>query len=346
MMNDPFFDSFFGGYQRKPITVTSPQVVFHVVPLPTENQPPDFSGAIGDFDLTVSADRQEIEIGEPLTLTMTISGSGNFDRVEAPVFPESPDWKTYSPTSTFAGQANTDSKNFEQAIVARNQTVKEIPALSFSYFDPAKKSYITKTSSPLRVSVKASTAPTPAPAQPAQNMAEPRQPQVASEKATGLEGLAPIHLETGQFQPRITALWQKSWFIWACGFCIAALIALQLVRVRQLKREKYPEREHRKTTKRRLSDDLHKIEQAKAAGDGFTFLTLCRTAIQHQLGLHWNMTPTAISLADLSSRLQPESPLIEIFRTADEAAYGGASPSGEKMRDYLGKLQEVLENLS
>lgn len=346
VFNDPFFDSFLGGYQRKPITVNSPQIVFRVVPLPTDNQPANFSGAIGDFNLQVTANHQEIEIGEPLTLTMAITGRGNFDRVDAPLFPESSDWKTYSPTSTFADHGRSGSKSFEQAIVARNSAITEIPSLSFSYFDPSKKNYITRTSSPIPVSIKAGGAPPVTAAKPAKISAETQQPQAAADQTvTGMAGLAPIHLEAGRFHARLVPLWQKAWFLGVCTFCLLTLIVLLLHNIRQQQRAKHPEREHRRRIKLRLSEELEKIDRARSAGDGFAFLALCRTAIQNQLGLRWNMTPTAISLADLKSRLQADSGLIEIFRAADEAAYGGAVPSGGKMMEYQEKLTKELEAL-
>ena len=364
MFNDPFFDSVFGGYQRKPITVTSPQIVFNVVPLPAAGRPEGFSGAIGDFDLQVSANSREIEVGEPLTLTMAISGQGNFDRVEAPAFPDSPDWKTYSPTATFtkdqADHAAGDTKSFEQAIVARNPAVTEIPALSFSYFDPARKEYVTRTSSPIKIKVKGSAAPTPA--EPAtstaatgstatsptpKKAAEPQQPPAAAPQtaATGLAGLAPIYLQAGEFQPRLVPLWQKGWFLAVCGLCLIVLLVLLIRGVRQHNRQQHPEIERGRQRKSELRHALQHIEQAKTRGDGSAFLALCRTAIQDHLGPRWNMVPSAISLADLRMRLAPDSPLVEIFRAADEAAYGGAVPTHAKMQDYLDKLHKELEGL-
>jgi hypothetical protein len=132
--DDSFFDGFFGNYRRKPISVSSPESMFTVLLLPTDNRPDNFTGAIGDFQLKVAAAPLNLEVGEPLTLNMEISGTGNFDRVEAPVFPESPEWKTYSPTSIFSKEGSTYSgaKGFEQAIVARSNAVTEIPSLSFS----------------------------------------------------------------------------------------------------------------------------------------------------------------------------------------------------------------------
>ena len=164
--NDSALDSFFGGVQRKPIVAVSPEVVFNVLSLPTVNQPDNFTGAIGDFDLKVAATPVDVEVGEPMTLTMKISGTGNFDRVDAPVFPESPDWKTYPPTSNFSeqGRSYSGTKSFEQAIVARNGELTGIPPLSFSYFDPSQKRYFTKTSKAVTIHVKkpANSAVTPA----------------------------------------------------------------------------------------------------------------------------------------------------------------------------------------
>ena len=119
--------------EQKPIVSVSPEVVFTVLPLPTTDQPENFTGAIGDFDWKVEATPVDVEIGEPITLTMEISGTGNFDRVEAPVFPENPDWKTYSPSAKFLEQGNsyTGTKIFEQAIVAKSAADKRNSATFF-----------------------------------------------------------------------------------------------------------------------------------------------------------------------------------------------------------------------
>lgn len=368
MFNDPFFDSFFGGYERRPVTVTSSPVVFNVVPLPAEGRPQNFSGAIGDFELTVSTDRQEVEIGEPLTLTMAISGRGNFDRVDAPPFPESGDWKTYSPTSTFTdggdgGMGGT--KRFEQAVVARTPEVTEIPPLSFNYFDPVRKEYVTKTSSPIKVQVKASAAQLPAPAattaetdpgatapaisstSPAvKTAARPQPPQAASLGAGPGLGLAPIQLQAGKFVPRLAPLWQRGWFLAAGGLCLLILLTLLVKEILRRRREKDPERERGRRRKAELRQTLQHLEDARSRGDGAAFLSECRSAIQNHLGPRWHMVPTAVSLADLKARLSADSPLLEIFAAADAAAYGGAPPAPGKMQDYLEKIHRALEELA
>jgi hypothetical protein len=352
LFDDSTFDSFFGGHQRKPIVSVSPEVVFNVLALPTDDQPENFTGAIGDFDLKVAATPVDVEIGEPMTLTMEISGRGNFDRVEAPVFPESPDWKTYSPTSKFAEQGGIASgtKTFEQAVVARSGAVTGIPPLSFSYFDPKEKRYITKTSKAVALRLK--TLDTPATAtigkslQPVQAAAQTQQlPTAQAVPAPAIVGLAPIHLETGSYHQRIVPLFKNSWLIALCAFCVLLLLTLSVLKLRQRNIEKHPEIELQRRKKLLLENDLRLVEQAKAAGDSSSFLTGGRTAIQNQLGLLWHIEPAALSLADIKNRLQADSPLIAIFRAAEEAAYGGATLTEEKMQDYYITLKTELENL-
>ena len=97
---DDFFKNFFGGFENRPVKMSSTPFTFEAKALPAD-PPQDFSGAIGHFSLSVQARPAEVAVGDPLTLTMTVSGSGNFDLVKAPRFPEDPKWKTYPPSATF-----------------------------------------------------------------------------------------------------------------------------------------------------------------------------------------------------------------------------------------------------
>jgi hypothetical protein len=343
--DDPAIDSLFGNSERRPIVSVSPEVVFKVLPLPSDEQPANFTGAIGDFDLAVSAKPVNVEVGEPMTLTMEISGIGNFDRVEAPVFPDSPDWKTYSPSATFLelGSSYNGIKTFEQAIVARNGAITSIPPLSFSYFDPGQKRYITKTSEAVPIHLQQ-------PATVTSNTQAVRpvdQPQPVAEDAAAaaITGLAPIHLQPGTYHDRIVPLITKSWFIALCILCIVMLLAILTFLIRQRNMAKYPEILHRRQKRELLDYDLKNLEKALAQGDGRTFLSLSKTAIQNQLGPLWHIEPAALSLADIKSRLQADSHLIEIFSAADEAAYAGAGLTEKTMQDYCSYLKTELEEL-
>ncbi len=346
--NDPFFDSVFGGAQRKPIDVVSPEVVFNVIPLPTANQPKNFSGAIGDFILKVTANRQDLEVGEPLKLSIEISGSGNFDRVEAPSFADNPDWKTYTPTSSFTSQGNsyTGTKVFDQAIVAKNDAVYEIPPLSFSYFDPMKQDYITVSSGPIPVKLAKSTiAPTPQSPPPPSAVLLPPSQGAPDKTNGGFEQMAPLNVQMGDFQQEITPLFLRSWFLTLVALCILVIVASFLLQLRRQNLQKHPEKQLQRRKNHLLASDLSLVEQAYTAGNSTLFLASARTAMQNQMGLSLNMEPTTISLAGLKDRLGANASLVEIFAAADAAAYGGATLSREKMQAYLQIMKKELEAL-
>jgi hypothetical protein len=344
--NDPFFDSVFGGAQRKPIDVVSQEAVFNVIPLPATNQPKDFSGAIGDFSLKVTANRQDLEVGEPLKLSIEISGSGNFDRVEAPSFADNSDWKTYTPTASFTSQGSnyTGTKVFDQAIVAKRDAVHEIPPLSFSYFDPLNKEYITRTSPPISIKVaKSATAPAPPPPPIA---ALPPPSRSGPDKTNGrFEQMAPLNVQLGDFQEKIVPIFLQSWFLVIVALCIVVIFASFLLQLRRQNLQKHPEQALQRRKGHLLASDLNLVEQAYTAGDSLLFLASARTAMQNQMGLSWNMEPTAISLTGLKDRLGADASLVEIFAAADAAAYGGATLSREKMQAYLQIMKKELEAL-
>ena len=70
--------------ETKPISVD-------VRPLP-EDAPVDFSGAVGQFELTASLSEVEGKVNEPVTLIVDITGTGNIETLAEPALPELPNW--------------------------------------------------------------------------------------------------------------------------------------------------------------------------------------------------------------------------------------------------------------
>ena len=59
------FDDFFG-MQRKPVTLTAEPQTITVLPLPAENRPPTFNGAVGSFSMSVNASPTNVTAGDPI----------------------------------------------------------------------------------------------------------------------------------------------------------------------------------------------------------------------------------------------------------------------------------------
>jgi len=346
LFQDDLFDDFFNDYQAKTVNVASPDLTLETVALPTEGRPINFSGAIGNFSLEVAANPDDVEIGEPITLTMSVQGTGNFDRVVAPYFPESKKWKKYSPSVQFEPEnkrPDKGAKRFEQAIVAQDPTITEIPPLSLNYFDPVSGRYKEMTSDPIPLSIRSR------PGQSGSPQLIQTSPQEQKEDTrtgiaitTNIEGLAPLKLRQGIPRPTIRPLFQQNWFILTMAMCGCLLLALVTIGAVRRQQQRNPERQLRATMKKRLGHHLKKIDQARSKNDSREFLALCRSAIQEQLGLHWQTEAAAITANDLEQRLEPGSSLITVFQMADQAAYGGLNLSAKEMDFHYSRIQEEL----
>jgi len=158
-LDDPFSDPFFSNPfaqmgERREVDINSQPVALEVKPLPP-NAPPSFSGAIGNFAMTTDAKPKSVQVGDPITVTSTISGRGNFDRVNAPAIEDERGWHKYPPSSKFKQDDEvgiSGTKTFE-TVLSPNETKQALPVLAFSYFDPAKEQYVTLRSESIAITV-------------------------------------------------------------------------------------------------------------------------------------------------------------------------------------------------
>jgi hypothetical protein len=169
-MDDPFSDPFFndpfaGRGEQREVKFSSETTTIEVKPLPA-NAPPNFSGAVGNFTLAADVKPKNAQVGDPLTVTASISGRGNFDRVTAPTLENERGWHTYPPGSNFKADDDigiSGTKTFEM-VLTPNEPKKAVPSLLFSYFNPIKESYVTLRGDKLAVVVEGGAAPSATPA--------------------------------------------------------------------------------------------------------------------------------------------------------------------------------------
>ena len=160
--DDPFSDPFFSNPftqvgERREVEIKSEPVALEVKPLPP-NAPVSFSGAIGNFTMVTDAKPRTVQVGDPVTVTTTISGRGNFDRVNAPVVEDESGWHKYPPSSKFKQDDEvgiSGTKTFEM-VLSPNEKKQTLPLLAFSYFDPVKEQYVTLHGEPIPLSVEGS----------------------------------------------------------------------------------------------------------------------------------------------------------------------------------------------
>ena len=153
--NDPFFSNNITNVQKE---LSSQSLSIDVKALPENGKPDSFAGAVGNFKFNSSIDKEELSTNEAVTITLTVSGTGNIELLQMPepVFP--PDFEVYDPkitTSTDAGsQGMTGTKKAEYLAIPRRAGSFNIQPVEFSFYNPSTQTYQTLLSEPYELSVR------------------------------------------------------------------------------------------------------------------------------------------------------------------------------------------------
>lgn len=305
-------------------TITSNQFTMHVHSLPDEGRPENFSGAVGEFAVSSDAQPATVAMGEPVTLTFGITGSGNFDYVHCPVLADDAHWKAYAATSTitFTDEERTQgTKTFEQLVMPEENGNVPLPRATFSYFNTRLKQYVTV---PINLPTVAVTGAMPIPT------ATASAPSVGVEisvKPVVADDFLPNRVDLGDTQSNMSPVYQKPWF-WILQGVFVALPLLGLL-VFFVRRRMFAGQENAESVSRRrsLRQEQSTMADAVRQGDARAFFVAARHAVQLQLGTQWALSPEAITLGEIRRR-DPSlaETLTPFFAQTDEVIYS-ARPS-------------------
>jgi hypothetical protein len=154
---------------RSQSTIDAKPARIRVLALPRTGRLPGFTGAIGKFTVAQpKLSTAEVEVGEPVTMTIAMAGEGNLEGVAAPEMESSGGWQIYKPTSEFQPDPEDHStargaKTFTYTLIPGRAGLKATPAMPFSYFDPERRAFVDITVPPLPIKVKPSGADPAAP---------------------------------------------------------------------------------------------------------------------------------------------------------------------------------------
>lgn len=164
---DPF-DIFFGGGSLSQViqkSIAAPALEIDVTSLPTP-KPQNFSGAVGDFNVSATMNPLQLKANDASTLSLAVKGCGNMKLIKAPKVNFPQDFEVYDPKQTdkitHTGNGDKGSIVFDYLVVPRLGGEFQIPAIEFSYFDTQSKEYKTLYTDSFTVSVAKSKGHTPA----------------------------------------------------------------------------------------------------------------------------------------------------------------------------------------
>lgn len=310
--------------ELRSVIAPSEALTLSVRPVPEAGKPANFSGLIGAFNLSAEATPTEVNVGDPITLTLTVDGSFYLRHFELPPLQQQASLagKFRIPEEMAPGRAEENRKVFTQTIRAESASVTEIPPIELAYFDTSTGSYATAATKPIPITVRETEVVT------ASDAEGYRQSVETVEHVAVNEGIAhnftePDALESQYFGPDV---WMRSGASWmllllppiAWGALAGAVIFRRLGGIQ-------PKGRARKMARAQLGATLTTLGDADGAHG--KALQALRTYLAAKLSAN----PSALTYADVERPLRAQGAsdaslemLKRIFDECEAHHYAGA----------------------
>jgi hypothetical protein len=340
------FDEMFGGaFQRRQITPQSETVAMNVMPLPTQNRPATFNGAVGNFQLTATAAPTNVSVGDPITMQIQIQGRGSFDSVKLPDF----GWKDFTFYQPNASVTNADAlgtrgtKYFDQVVVPQRAGIAAIPSIVFSYFDPDARAYRTISKPPIPITVKATGHGQAQPTIVANSSSQPERP-------TTVTDIVHIKPTIGHLSMIGTPVAARPWFIAVQLFPVALWAAAVGWRRRHDRMANDPRLRREREVAKTIANLLPKLREHAAAKRSEEFFATTFRLLQEQIGERIDLPAAAITEAVVDEKLPKFGASTELlqtlnrlFQACNQARYAGATVAG--MEALIPQIEGALEDI-
>ncbi|MDG2303149.1 MAG: BatD family protein [Candidatus Binatia bacterium] len=344
--DDPFFDSFFDSFAYsavdQKVPVASKPTTVRVAPLPANDRPEIFTGGVGQFSMSASAEPTTVAVGDPITLKVVLSGTGNFDRLQLPGIVETEEWKTYDPTSQFAAEDDlglTGKKTFEQALLPLRADLSEVPARKLTYFDPERREYVGLSIDAIPIEVRAA---------PAGHRPLP----IGSGAVSGLDAyeLAPNKIDLGALHANLRPAATRPTFLLVQLLPLVAVCAAFWWGGRRRRLALDPAHLRSKRIRGELKVLIQRMDAGVASGDSVAFFEAARRAIQERVaGIDGAVAAQSLTLAEIERTLRDRPELCErvrgVFCAADALAYGGSDDEARALAGHRNDVVALLQEL-
>lgn len=132
-------------YGREPVAyLGGEEIKLNILPLPT-NQPTGFQNVVGKLKGEFNWNRDEVNLGESILLTLKLYGDVNLDTLEKIIPYDIAGFNIFesvkSSNENIVNGKYYSEKTFEIAFIPRTTSEKAIPEIKIPYFDTESKSY-------------------------------------------------------------------------------------------------------------------------------------------------------------------------------------------------------------
>ena len=345
---DPFgmFNDFFN--TGKEVAVSSSSIRINVKKLPKEGRPTEFTGSIGKFRIEASIDKKEVEVNQPVSLTLKISGTGNIKSAAEPIMPELDDFRIYRASTnenvTKVKDKIGGTKIYEEVFIPKRPGKLEIPSIKYNYFDPKTKKYksIATKSISLRV------------IKPEGYVDSPNLPYSNPDLIVGSDArdIRYIKEDIGDVTPKDFLIIYTNLYMVVNGLPVLALIGFVIYRKRQ---EKYTSdisfaraRQAGKIAKKRLA----KARSLSNPDNGIEYFAEIHIALTSYIADKLNISPHGLTTDQIKDLLQNKSAddnlikdISDTLQKCDFARFAPSSITQNDIDDVLSITEELMIKL-
>ena len=345
-----FFDDFFGRHESQPVDVTPPPLEISVQALPIENQPPGFSGAVGNFTFHAQVRPSEVAAGDPITVNITISGDGNIENVSAPEIVAGNEFRIYEAKMVSRDidlSRASGRKVFEQVLIPRSADVTNLPAITFSFFNPSDGAYRVLKQGPFPISVSPATGVV---SHVVQSHATPAETQ------TQILGSDILYLKPApsRWQNGSARSWYRSKSFFAIQLIPPLLLGLLFAFVRRrTDLEQNLAKARRQKASRVAREAIRRAEKALSNNNPRDFFEALADALRSYFGHRLNLAPGEVTAEVVLAALlrggldeQHFRELEKLLARCDEVRFAGDTNllnAADFSRETLNTLHELLK---
>ena len=325
---------YFGRTARQPVrqrfVVPSNELRLTVKALPEQGRPAEFSGLVGRFEIAARATPLEVKVGDPMELSVTITGSGDLRRLLAPDLTRTSSLGEFRVSADSPPTLAAEQATIRHTLRALHHAVAEIPAVRISVFDADSGRYVELASEPIPITVHPTREVTLLDVEGAAANGTPSGPVASRREGIAHNYAGPMLLVDQRFDPRA---WVASpgglLALFAAPLLLAGLhVALALRRFRQ--------------RPRRPGAALANLRRAVAAAGSDAAAPVLLAALRTYLTDSLRTGQALHGFADVAGTLRERGvgePALEelrlLFAALEAARYGGADTEGGNLAERL-----------
>jgi hypothetical protein len=145
------------GMETQKVSLQSKPLTILVKPLPDENKPAGYKGAVGRFNIDAKVEKNNFSTDDAGNLAVIISGEGNLQMINAPEIGWPAGIEGFDPKATddlYKGTVPVSGRKiFEFPFTVSKAGTYSLPAMVFSFFDTRDAKYKTITTAPVEITV-------------------------------------------------------------------------------------------------------------------------------------------------------------------------------------------------